>query len=62
MAAKDCPYCEGKNDYSFIVANTDIRVTCEYCDKGVIPKLTEQPGLFTRIANFFGNGDAPTNT
>ena len=55
MAKKDCPYCEGKNGDTFLLGGTNLRVSCEYCVKGVIPKLTieSEPGLLSRIANFF---------
>ncbi len=55
MAKKDCPYCGGKQKFS--IAGTNIELACEYCVKGVIPKLTEsEPGLLSRLATFF-NGE-----
>ena len=61
MTKKNCPYCEGKNGYTFYVAGTNIKLDCEYCVKGVIPN-SESNGLIDRIKNFFGNNDAPENT
>ena len=56
MAKKDCPYCEGRK--KFLIAGTNIERACEYCVKGVIPKLTSEiePGLLSRLKNFL-NGD-----
>ena len=60
---KDCPYCEGKNGYTYLLANSNTRINCEYCVKGVIPKPGETKiSLLERIKNFFGNNDAPENT
>ena len=60
--AADCPYCEGRKRYK--LANSNVETNCEYCNaRGEIPRpenfdITKiQPGLITRIANFFGNGN-----
>lgn len=53
----NCPYCVGKQMY--LIANTNIKVPCEYCVKGHIaatPKERDkrsERGLLRRIADFF---------
>lgn len=56
---KDCPYCEGKNGETFLVAGTNIRLKCEYCVKGHIPTPGEdRAGLLARVIGFFRADDA----
>jgi hypothetical protein len=62
MAKNDCPLCEGKK--RFLIANTNIQTNCEFCDdRGEVmrPKNFDdakiEPGLITRITNFF-NGES----
>ena len=47
------------------IASTNIKAPCNFCNaRGEIPRPEnfdtgkERPGVITRIANFFGNGDA----
>jgi len=63
MARNDCPLCEGTKVLQ--IASTNIKGRCDFCNaRGEIPRPEnfdtgkERPGVITRIANFFGNGDA----
>lgn len=53
MAKKDCPLCEGRRSY--FVANTNIKIDCEFCVKGVVSRPENfdpaklEPGLLARL-------------
>ena len=65
MAKKDCPYCEGRKVLT--VANTNIKVNCDYCVKGIVPRPRNfdtaklDPTLFARLQAGLGRL-IPTNS